>query len=194
MIKLILLFGIVGLGMAFSCKMEDNNKDLYTTLEKPVTEYYFRNIPQLEIIDTMYFLVDTVTPVRLAIMQIEEYADAVHEAKDRKSADSIKYQHKYDSAIYASDKITSEKFLFYRVHTMIQYTTTGKNKGNASTYLYFDKSFKVVPYDGIVERARVEKGLSDLDIDENPTPFIPGAFEGFKKMGFKVLFNVKKPQ
>jgi hypothetical protein len=184
-----LLLGLIAVALA--CKP---NEDASKKLQKAAIDYYFKNISKLKRIDTIYIKIDTVTPVGLAIMQTIEYSKAIDEAKNSGSKDSLKYQEKYDEAIHNSDKINNKQFLLYKVQSMAQFVYEDGKQGSASTIMFYDKEIKEQPYETVVERISKQKGIYDLNIEADYTPFMPGAFENFKMMGFEVLFDIIKPK
>lgn len=166
-----------------SCKSQTST---FQPMADGIKQYFLENVPNIKSVDTVYVLIDTITPRLKCIVQSAEYYWASTEAKTINSADSSILKAKGDSVIDLSDKLDNTTFLYYRARPLIIYTKSNLEKGMAEKWLYFDKSFKLTPkYSFINKIAKTDNESLSL---ETYTPLSQQDYKNFEESGVLIYY------
>lgn len=149
----ILLVLVCSLG----CKAQQND---FQQMASQVKSYFMKNVPDIKRIDSIYMLVDTVTPQLRWIMQSVEYGYAATMAKKSGSSQSDVFDFQEDSVFSYSIGADDASFLYFRVRPLVFYTKRDNAAGMGEKWFFFDRSFNTVEKYSFVTR------ISDWDNNE----------------------------
>ena len=161
-----------------SCKSQTST---FQPIADRIKQYFLENVPGIKSVDTIYVLIDTITPRLKCIIQSAEYYYASTEAKKLNSADSTIFKAKGDSIIDLSDNLDNTTFLYYRARSLISYTKNNSEKGMAEKWLYFDKNFKLTPKYSFIEKV-AKTDNENLSL-ETYTPLSQQDYKNFEESG-----------
>lgn len=162
-----------------SCK---SRNETFQPMADYITKYFAENIPDAKSLDTLYVLVDTVTPRLKRIIQSVEYHWASTEAKKVGSADSSFLENNSYRVLDLIDNVDSTTFLFFRARSLVIYTKNTKEKAIAEKWLYFDNDFQPISKYSFVQK--IAKFDRDKLLLENYVPFTPKVVEYYKAIGY----------
>ena len=138
-----------------------------------------KEISDLKCVDTIYLLINIVTPQMKEIIQSAEYRWAATEAKRSRSSESTTFDNKANEFMYKANAADTSLFLFYVAAPLIIYTKNNLEKGMAEKRMYFDKDFNLIPkYSFITRISKTDNGQIRINPYE---PFSQEDYENFDK-------------
>jgi hypothetical protein len=162
----------------WGCK---NKEKTFQPMADSIKQYFLKEIPGIKSVDTMYILIDTITPRKKSIIQSAAYRWAWTEAKKNNSPDSTSFKNISDSIIDNTAKLSDKIFLYYRVRPLIIFTDSNSGKKMAEKWFYFDKEFMPVQENTFV--IKVAKTDNDKLVIEDYKPLTPAENKGLTSIG-----------
>ena len=157
-----ILFYLIVAFSVISCKSQ---KQTFQPMADSIQNYFYRNIPEAKSVDTIYLMIDTITPRLITIFQSSEYDYAATMAGRMNNPDSALLK---DTANWISSQVDTKnnsKFLYYRAMPLVVYTKNNNQKGMAEKWLFFDKDFRLIPKYSFVRKVS-EFDNNDLRLEE----------------------------
>ena len=165
------------------CKTQ---KEKMQPLADSVKDYFATHISDIKNLDTIYIIVDIMTPHQKGLTQAAEYRWAWTQAKESGNADSSVLKQRADSALDLAEKLDNTTFLCYRARNLAIYHTHDSKLATADKWLYFDKHLSPISkYSFITKAASTDN--EDLLIDEY-IPFSNEQFNNFHKIGGLIYY------
>ena len=159
--KQILFYLLVALSV-LSCKSQ---KQTFQPMADSIKAYFSNNIPEVKFVDTIYLMIDTVTPRLKTIFQSAEYDYAATMAGRMNNPDSTLLKDTANWLASQEQTVNNSQFLFYRAMPLVIYTKNNNQKGMAEKWLFFDKNFKLIPKYSFIQKVS-EFDNNDLRLEE----------------------------
>jgi len=128
--------------ISLSCKSQ---KETFQPIADNIKWYFLNNVPEIKKVDTIFVIIDTLTPSKAIMTQSAEYLWAWTEAKKNGNKDSSYFKNKSDSLVDLAKELDNSKFLFFRARSMVIYETKDSIKTIGEKWLYFNEHFYLTP-------------------------------------------------
>lgn len=161
-----------------SCKSQ---KKTFQPMAETIKDFFLENISDVRSIDTIYLIIDTITPQLKTIIQLNEYRWASTEAKNNGNPDSTALRDTSEWLLNQIHTINNSRFLYFRAMPLVIYTNKEMEKVMAEKWLFFDKEFKLVEkYSFIQKKSQTDNNELRL---EKFLPFSSNEIHDFEKKG-----------
>jgi hypothetical protein len=128
------------------------NHQRFQPAANAIKQHCLKQIPDIKRVDTIYLMIQTITPQGKNIMQSAEYRWAWTEAKRRGNPDSNFLRDKSDEFLFQTDRFDSTRILYYHARYLVIYTKTNLQKSMAEEGTYFNKDLELVPKYSIIQK------------------------------------------
>jgi hypothetical protein len=129
-----------------------SNHQRFKPVAEAIKRHCLKEIPDIKNVDTIYLMIQVVTPRLRNILQSAEYRWAWTEAKRDGNPDSTFFRDKSDDILDQTDHFDSTRLLYYHARDLVIYTKNNLQKGMAEEGLYFNIDLGLVPKYSLIQK------------------------------------------
>ena len=129
-----------------------SNHQHFRPVAEAIKQHCLKEIPEIKNVDTIYLMIQVVTPRGRNIMRSAEYRWAWTEAKKVGNPDSTFFRDKSDEILDQTDHFDSTTLLYYHARDLVIYTKKNLQKGIVEEGLYFNKDLALVHKYSLIQK------------------------------------------